>query len=457
MPETENNLTPRQIVAELDKYIIGQDKAKKMVAIALRNRWRRRMLPEDMRKEIMPNNIIMIGPTGVGKTEIARRLAGLAEAPFIKVEASKFTEVGYVGRDVESIIRDLIDLAVNMIKEKRTREVQGKALAQVNERILDLLLPPQPMIVQSDQSVEGVNKTEERRAKTRQKLAEQLASGRLEERFVEVDVPVERYPMIEVFTPQGMEEMGVNLQEMFGGAFGSRTKKRKVTIAEARTILQQEESRKLIDVDSAVKEALAVVEETGIVFIDEIDKIAGRGNQSETIDVSREGVQRDILPIVEGSNVMTKYGMVKSDHILFIAAGAFHSSKPSDLIPELQGRFPIRVELDSLTENDFYRILTEPKNALLKQYQALLQADGIRLLFTEGAIREVAASAAQVNAKTENIGARRLHTILSKLLENILFEDPHHDGVKTIRITKEMVKKELKDIIGDEDLSRYIL
>jgi len=457
MPEKENNLTPRQIVAELDKYIIGQDKAKKMVAIALRNRWRRRMLPEDMRKEIMPNNIIMIGPTGVGKTEIARRLAGLAEAPFIKVEASKFTEVGYVGRDVESIIRDLIDLAVNMTKEKRTREVQGKALAQVNERILDLLLPPQPMVVRTDDSVEGVNRVEERRAKTRQKLAEQLAAGRLEERIVEVDVPVERYPMIEVFTPQGMEEMGVNLQEMFGGAFGSRTKKRKVTIAEARTILQQEESRKLIDVDSAVKEALAVVEETGIVFIDEIDKIAGRGNQSETIDVSREGVQRDILPIVEGSNVMTKYGMVKSDHILFIAAGAFHSSKPSDLIPELQGRFPIRVELDSLTENDFYRILTEPKNALLKQYQALLQADGIHLLFTEGAIREVAASAALVNAKTENIGARRLHTILSKLLENILFEDPHHDGVKTTRITKEMVKKELKDIIGDEDLSRYIL
>lgn len=457
MPEKENNLTPRQIVAELDKYIIGQNKAKKMVAIALRNRWRRKMLPEDMRKEIMPNNIIMIGPTGVGKTEIARRLAGLAEAPFIKVEASKFTEVGYVGRDVESIIRDLIDLAVNMTKEKRTREVQEKALAQANERILDLLLPPQPMVVRTDDSVEGVNRVEERRAKTRQKLADQLASGRLEERIVEVDVPVERYPMIEVFTPQGMEEMGVNLQEMFGGAFGSRTKKRKVTIAEARAILQQEESRKLIDVDSAVKEALAVVEETGIVFIDEIDKIAGRGNQSETIDVSREGVQRDILPIVEGSNVMTKYGMVKSDHILFIAAGAFHSSKPSDLIPELQGRFPIRVELDSLTENDFYRILTEPKNALLKQYQALLQADGIQLLFTEGAIREVAASAALVNAKTENIGARRLHTILSRLLENILFEDPHHGAMKTIRITKEMVKKELKDIIGDEDLSRYIL
>ncbi|MFA6471233.1 MAG: ATP-dependent protease ATPase subunit HslU [Candidatus Latescibacterota bacterium] len=457
MPEKENNLTPRQIVAELDKYIIGQDKAKKMVAIALRNRWRRKMIAEDMRKEIMPNNIIMIGPTGVGKTEIARRLAGLAEAPFIKVEASKFTEVGYVGRDVESIIRDLVDLAVNMMKEKRTREVQEKALEQANERLLDLLLPPQPMIVKTDDSAESVNKTEERRAKTRNKLAEQLASGHLEERFVEVDVPVERFPMIEVFTPQGMEEMGVNLQEMFGGAFGSRTKKRKVKISEARIILQQEESRKLIDVDNAVKEALAVVEETGIVFIDEIDKIAGRGNQSETIDVSREGVQRDILPIVEGSNVMTKYGMVKSDHILFIAAGAFHSSKPSDLIPELQGRFPIRVELDSLTENDFYRILTEPKNALLKQYQALLGADGIQLLFTEGSIREIASSAALVNTKTENIGARRLHTILSTLLENILFEDPHHGGLKKVRITKEMVKKELKDIIGDEDLSRYIL
>jgi ATP-dependent HslUV protease ATP-binding subunit HslU len=458
MPDKENdNLTPRQIVAELDKYIIGQDKAKKMVAIALRNRWRRKMLPEEMRKEIMPNNIIMIGPTGVGKTEIARRLAGLAEAPFIKVEASKFTEVGYVGRDVESIIRDIADLAVNMMKEKRTREVQEKALEQANDRILDLLLPPQPMIVKTDDSVEGLNKSEERRAKTRGKLAEQLAAGRLEERFVEVDVPVERYPMIEVFTPQGMEEMGVNLQEMFGGALGSRTKKRKVKISEARTVLQQEESRKLIDMDTAVKEALAMVEETGIVFIDEIDKIAGRGNQSETIDVSREGVQRDILPIVEGSTVMTKYGMVKSDHILFIAAGAFHSSKPSDLIPELQGRFPIRVELDSLTEKDFYRILTEPRNALLKQYQALLEADGILLVFTESAIREIASSAAQVNTKTENIGARRLHTILSTLLENILFEDPHHGGKKTIRITKEMVKKELKDIIGDEDLSRYIL
>jgi ATP-dependent HslUV protease ATP-binding subunit HslU len=402
-------LTPKQIVAELDKYIIGQQKAKKMVAIALRNRWRRRMVPDDLRKEIMPNNIIMIGPTGVGKTEIARRLAGLSEAPFIKVEASKFTEVGYVGRDVESIIRDLADLAVNMVKEKRFREVQDKAVELANERILDLLLSPSPQILQLEEASEDT-RLAERRANTRRKLCEQLVNGNLENRMVEVDIPVERHPMIEVFTPQGMEEMGVNLQEIFGSAFGGQRKKRKVTIADARSILEQE-----------------------------------------------EGVQRDILPIVEGSNVMTKYGMIKTDHVLFIAAGAFHSSKPSDLIPELQGRFPIRVELDSLTEDDFYRILTEPKNALLKQYQALLAADGIELEFTDTSVREIAASAAAVNMRTENIGARRLHTVMSKLLENILFEDPVVNGRKKTRITKEMVKKELRDIISDEDLSRYIL
>jgi ATP-dependent HslUV protease ATP-binding subunit HslU len=454
MFEREKYFTPKQIVAELDKYIIGQQKAKKAVAIALRNRWRRRMVPDELRHEIMPNNIIMIGPTGVGKTEIARRLAGLAEAPFIKVEASKFTEVGYVGRDVESIVRDLADLAVNMFKEKRFQEVQDKALRIANERILDLLLPA--ITAQSDGEPEGV-RVAERRAKNRQKLHDQLVEKSLEDRLVEIDVPVERFPMIEVFTPQGMEEMGVNLQELFGNAFASQQKRRKVTVADARVILQQEESRKLIDMDKVVREAINTVEESGIVFIDEIDKIAGP-NQSETIDVSREGVQRDILPIVEGSNVMTKYGMVKTDHVLFIAAGAFHSSKPSDLIPELQGRFPIRVELDSLGENDFYRILTEPRNALLKQYQALMDTDGINLVFTDGAIHEIALSANEVNTRTENIGARRLHTILSTLLENILFDDPvAGDGKRTVKITKEMVKKELRDIISDEDLSRYIL
>jgi ATP-dependent HslUV protease ATP-binding subunit HslU len=456
MAERDSYLTPRQIVAELDAYIIGQQKAKKMVAIALRNRWRRRMVPDDLRQEIMPNNIIMIGPTGVGKTEIARRLAGLAEAPFIKVEASKFTEVGYVGRDVESIIRDLADLAVNMFREKRYREVQEKAAALANERILDLLLPPVPMGAQMEDVPDG-ERIAERRANTRRKLSGQLAAGGLEERLIEIDIPVERHPMIEVFTPQGMEEMGVNLQELFGSAFGGQRKKRRMTVADARAIIEQEECRKLVDMDSVVKEALTTVQESGIVFIDEIDKIAGGANQSETIDVSREGVQRDILPIVEGSNVMTKYGMVKTDHILFIAAGAFHSSKPSDLIPELQGRFPIRVELDSLTENDFLRILTEPKNALLKQYQALLAADGVALVFTDSAVREIAASAAAVNMKTENIGARRLHTVMSRLLETVLFEDPAGQGGRKVRITKEMVRKELGEIISDEDLSRYIL
>ncbi len=453
MSEREQYMTPRQIVVELDKYIIGQENAKKAVAIALRNRWRRRMVPDDMRREIMPNNIIMIGPTGVGKTEIARRLAGLAEAPFIKVEASKFTEVGYVGRDVESIVRDLADLAVNMVKEKRFREVKETAAALADERILDLLLPSAPSSI--EEGPEGVRV--ERRPQTRQKLQERLAAGLLEDRLVEVDVPVERFPTIEVFTPQGMEEMGVNLQEIFGNAFASQNKRRRIPVSEARALIQQEESRKLIDMDAVVREALTMVEEAGIVFIDEIDKIAGP-NQSETIDVSREGVQRDILPIVEGSNVMTKYGMVKTDHVLFIAAGAFHSSKPSDLIPELQGRFPIRVELDSLGENDFYRILTEPRNALLKQYKALMATDGIDLVFTDGAIREIALSANEVNMRTENIGARRLHTILSTLLENILFEDPVSEGRKrTVRITKELVKRELRDIITDEDLSRYIL
>ncbi len=454
MYENQEHLTPREIVKELDKYIIGQEDAKKSVAIALRNRWRRRMVSGDLRDEIMPNNIIMIGPTGVGKTEIARRLANLADAPFIKVEASKFTEVGYVGRDVESIIRDLIDLAVKMLKERYTDGVQQKAEEHVNDRLLDLLLPPS--IAKSVEKIEGFEEGEKRRSKTRKKLNEQLINGYLDKRIVEVDAPVERHPMIEVFTPQGMEEMGVNLQDMFGGVFSGRSKKRKVTISDARNILHEEESRKLVDMDKVVKEAITMVEESGIVFIDEIDKIAG-GSSQGTIDVSREGVQRDILPIIEGSNVMTKYGMVKSDHILFIAAGAFNSSKPSDLIPELQGRFPIRVELSSLGEEEFYRILTEPRNALIKQYKALLVPDGVYLNFTYGAIHEIASSAHQVNVKTENIGARRLHTIMSTLLENILFDNPQGKDVKKIRITKEMVRRELKEIIEDEDLSRYIL
>jgi len=444
-------LTPRQIVEELDKYIVGQADAKKSVAIALRNRWRRRMVPEDIREEIMPNNIIMIGPTGVGKTEIARRLATLADAPFIKVEASKFTEVGYVGRDVESIVRDLIDLAVNMVRERKTKDIREAAEKSARERILDLLLPASKKNADSESLID-----EERFAKTRKKLSEQLDNGHLDEREVELDMPEERNQVIEVFTPQGMEEMGLNIQEMFGGLFQGKTKRRKVKIGEAMTVLQHEETRKLIDMDSITKEAITMVEESGIVFIDEIDKIAGNYSH-DTVDVSREGVQRDILPIVEGSNVMTKYGMVKTDHVLFIAAGAFHSSKPSDLIPELQGRFPIRVELDSLNADDFYRILKEPRNALIKQYQALLLPDGIVLSFTDDALREIAASADAVNRQTENIGARRLHTIMTTLLENILFDDPQENGTKKVRITKRTVQKELTDIIGDENLSRYIL
>jgi len=449
--EKNRQLTPRQIVKELDKYIVGQDDAKKSVAIALRNRWRRRMVPDDIRDEIMPNNIIMIGPTGVGKTEIARRLAFLADAPFIKVEASKFTEVGYVGRDVESIIRDLVDLAVNMIRGKKTADVREEAEKLAEERILDLLLPYSGNRDDSESAL-----AEERMRKTRKKLREQLNNGLLEDRMIEIDMADERNQVIEVFTPQGMEEMGLNLQEMFGGLLPSRTKKRKVRVGEVREIFRQEESRKLVDTDSITKDAIATVEESGIVFIDEIDKIAGNYSH-DTIDVSREGVQRDILPIVEGSNVMTKYGMVKTDHILFIAAGAFHSSKPSDLIPELQGRFPIRVELDSLDEEDLYRILKEPRNALIKQYQALMRTDGVELSFTDEALHEIARSAHNVNMQMENIGARRLHTIMTTLLENILFEDPRESGVQRKRITKKTVQQELDKIISDENLSRYIL
>jgi len=447
----KDQLTPRQIVSELDKYIIGQNNAKKSVAIALRNRWRRRMVPEGLREEIMPNNIIMIGPTGVGKTEIARRLASLANAPFIKVEASKFTEVGYVGRDVESIIRDLVDLAINILREQQSKDVHEEAVKRARARVLDILLPTS----KNDDDAEGLV-DKDRFLKTRKKLEKQLLDGHLDDREIDINTSDDKNHVIEVFSPQGMEEMGLNIQEMFGGMIPGKSKHRKVSVSEALISFIQEESRKLLDMDSITKDAVRMVEEAGIVFVDEIDKIAGNFSH-DTVDVSREGVQRDILPIVEGSNVMTKHGMVKTDHILFIAAGAFHSSKPSDLIPELQGRFPIRVELESLNAEDFYKILREPRNALIKQYKALLITDGVDLSFTNEALREIAEYADRVNNQMENIGARRLHTIMTTLLENILFEDPHPDSVRKVRITKKHVHDELKDIIEDENLSRYIL
>ncbi|RKY88129.1 HslU--HslV peptidase ATPase subunit [candidate division KSB1 bacterium] len=446
-------LTPREIVKELDKYIIGQDKAKKSVAIAMRNRWRRQQVEEHLREEIMPNNIILIGPTGVGKTEIARRLAKLANAPFIKVEASKFTEVGYVGRDVESIIRDLVDLAVSMVKAEKTKQVQKKAESHAEERILDLLLPYKRN--RKSRSKNNNERNEEKWNNTREKLRKQLEEKKLESRLVELDIHSESYPMMQIFSPIGIEEMGLNIQEIFGGFLPKKVKKRKITVAEARKILVQEEAQKLIDMDEVITEAIKRVENSGIVFLDEIDKIAGSKSKVGP-DVSREGVQRDILPVVEGCSVVTKYGMVKTDHILFIASGAFHISKPSDLIPELQGRFPIRVELDSLTTEDFIRILTEPRNALVSQYTALLKTEGIDISFTDGAIKEIAKTASEVNERTENIGARRLHTIMTTLLEDILYSSP--DGKKKkITITKQFVIKTLKDIVKDEDLSRYIL
>ncbi len=456
MKKMTEELTPRQIVSELNKYIIGQDKAKKSVAIALRNRWRRLQVPSDLREEIMPNNIIMIGPTGVGKTEIARRLAKLAGAPFIKVEASKFTEVGYVGRDVESMIRDLVDFAVNMVKSERTEEVQPRARQLAEERLLDLLLPPiRRRNKEGEYEVGEELEIEEMREKNRDKLRELLKSGKLEDRVVELEVPKAQNPMMQIISPVGVEEMGFNFQDLLGGMMPKKVKKRKMTVAEARDFLTQEEAQKLIDMDDVIKQAIIRVENSGIVFLDEIDKVAG-GKSGAGPDVSREGVQRDLLPVVEGTNVITKYGMVKTDHILFIASGAFHVSKPSDLIPELQGRFPIRVELDSLTEDDFVRILTEPKNALIKQYQALLSTEGVALHFTQGAIREIAKIAFEVNERTENIGARRLHTVLTTLLEDILFDVP---DVKEAEITidKKRVQETLDAIVANEDLSRYIL
>ena len=443
--------TPREIVEHLDKYVIGQDNAKKSVGIALRNRWRRQNAPEELRQEIMPNNIIMIGPTGVGKTEIARRLADLAGAPFIKVEASKFTEVGYVGRDVESMVRDLVDIAVNMVKTEKSRGLQAKAEANTVERLLDLLLMPMPKQVEP----QGLKEADPASiSKTREKLREKLLTGKLDEREVEVEAVDGQFPIVEIFSPMGMEELGVNFQEMFSGLLPQKTKRRKMLVKDASRFLLNEELNRLVNMDEVIAESLERVKESGIVFIDEIDKIVG-GDGRTGPDVSREGVQRDILPIVEGCGVMTKYGLVHTDHILFIAAGAFHAAKPADLIPELQGRFPIRVELDSLTAEDFCRILTEPKAALVKQYHALLFTEGIQLTFTESAVKKIAEYAEQVNTEGENIGARRLHTVLTTLLEDLLFEPPKKR--KKISITEKMVEKRLAGIVENEDLSRYIL
>jgi ATP-dependent HslUV protease ATP-binding subunit HslU len=455
----QGELTPREIVKELDKFIIGQQEAKRSVAIALRNRWRRLQTPADLREEIMPNNIIMIGPTGVGKTEIARRVSKLTNAPFIKVEASKFTEVGYVGRDVESIIRDLTEYAVNMVKAEFRAEVNEKARELSEERILDLLLPPVRKRQATEVDTEGEPVPEEHDPQsTREKFRQKLRKGELEGRVVELETSTSAgAPLMQVIGPVSMEEMGLNLQDMFGNILPKKMKKRKVTVAEARTILINEEAQKLIDHEAAIKEAIHRVENSGIVFIDEIDKIAGPKSASAGPDVSREGVQRDLLPIVEGSNVLTKYGMVRTDHVLFIASGAFHVSKPSDLIPELQGRFPIRVELNSLTEDDFVKILTTPKNSLIKQYTAIVATEGIHLEFTDDAIKEIARIAGEVNEHVENIGARRLHTIMTVLLEEILFNAPEDSQERKITVDSAFVQSRLSSIVRNRDLSRYIL
>ena len=445
-----DELTPRAIVAELDKYIVGQNAAKRAVAIALRNRVRRQKLPPELAEEILPKNILMIGPTGVGKTEIARRLARLAGCPFVKVEASKYTEVGYVGRDVESMVRDLVEVAIDMIREEKLDEVAERAEQSAEERLLDLLLPLLPP------STEGTDsQRQEQASRTREKLRAQLREGKLDQRIVEVEVRERSMPAFEIISNQGIEEMDINIKDMLSGFFGQVKKKRKLTVANAFDYLIQEEENRLIDKDQVTRTAVERAEQMGIIFIDEVDKIAGR-ESGHGPDVSREGVQRDILPVVEGTTVNTRYGMVRTDHILFIAAGAFHVTKPSDLIPELQGRFPIRVELASLTEADFVRILTEPKNALIKQYTALLETEGVKLTFTEEAIAALARFAAQVNEQTENIGARRLHTILEKMLDEISFEAPELKK-KTIKIDGAYVHKQLAEIVKDQDLSRYIL
>jgi len=441
------NFTPREIVSELDRYIIGQKNAKRAVAIALRNRWRRQQVAPDLREEIAPKNIIMIGPTGVGKTEIARRLARLAQAPFVKVEASKFTEIGYVGRDVESMVRDLLELAILMVREEEAEKVRIKAEDVAEERLLDLLLPGESH--RFDETAEAEP------GSTREKLRKLLREGKLDERFVELETQETRMPTMEVFTPQGTEEMGFNIKEMFGNLFPKKTKRQRVKVSEARDILVQLEAEKLVDMDQVKQLARERTEQSGIIFIDEIDKIAAREGMQGP-EVSREGVQRDILPIVEGSTVNTKHGPVKTDHILFLAAGAFHVSKPSDLIPELQGRFPVRVELESLGEAEFVRILTEPRNALMTQYTALLETEGLQIVFEDEAIHEIARTAATVNERTETIGARRLHTIMERLLEEISFDAPEMTD-KHLTIDAAYVRDKLADIVQDEDLSRYIL
>ncbi len=451
-----DQMTPREIVAELDKHVVGQHEAKRAVAIALRNRMRRQKLSSELAEEILPKNIIMIGPTGVGKTEIARRLARLTNSPFLKVEASRFTEVGYVGRDVESMIRDLVEIGIEMVREEKLEEVADRAEQNAEERLLDLLLPPTP-----PPKKDPVNGEEQRRQadhfrRTREKLRSQLRDGKLDERFVEVDVRERSFPAFEVISSSGVEEMDINIKDLLPGMFGQRTKKRKMKVSEAMDYLTQEEENRLLDMDQVTRIAVERAEQSGILFVDEIDKISGRERTQGGPDVSREGVQRDILPIVEGTTVNTRYGMVRTDHILFIAAGAFHTSKPSDLIPELQGRFPIRVELKALNAEDFIRILQEPKSALVKQYTALLETEGIQLNFTKDAIEELAGFAAAVNDQTENIGARRLHTIMERLLDEISFEGPDLKK-KDVRIDREYVRKQLAEIIKDQDLSRYIL
>ena len=463
--EELKSLTPREIVVELDKYVVGQRNAKRSVAIALRNRWRRQHVDPDLRDEIAPKNIIMIGPTGVGKTEIARRLSKLAQSPFLKIEASKFTEVGYVGRDVESMVRDLTEIAINMIRAEENEKVQAKARELAEERLLDLLLPP---LHKESPRPEGPGggpggMTDEMElfdrirepSPTREKLKQMLRAGKLNDRTVELELTQRSQPIVEIFANAGMEEMDINLREMMTNLLPKKSKRRKVKIPEGLVLLTEEEAQKLIDMDKVISLAIQRVEQGGIIFLDELDKIAGR-ETGHGPDVSREGVQRDLLPIVEGTTVTTRYGTVKTDHILFIAAGAFHVSKPSDLIPELQGRFPIRVELDPLTQGDFIRILTEPRNALIKQYKALLATEGIHLDFTEEAIAEIARIASLVNEATENIGARRLHTVMERLLDEISFDAPHR-AEKEVRVDAGDVRERLNEIIKDEDLSRYIL
>jgi ATP-dependent HslUV protease ATP-binding subunit HslU len=453
-----SDLKPSEIVEELDKYIIGQGNAKRSVAIALRNRWRRRQVPEDLRDEIAPKNIILIGPTGVGKTEISRRLSRLTDSPFIKVEASKFTEVGYVGRDVESMIRDIVELTVNMLKSREHETVKDKAWRNAEERMLDLLLPkPTPSQLQKTEEIAApaVGSIEESQPSTREKLRGLLRGGKLSERYVDLDVSDRSVPIVEVFSNVGMEELGVNFKDMFGSILPKSTKRRKMKVPEAMELLAQEEAQGLVDMEKVVSRAIEKVEQSGIIFLDEIDKIVGKSS-GHGPDVSREGVQRDLLPIVEGSTVSTKYGPVKTDHVLFIASGAFHTSKPSDLVPEMQGRFPIRVELDSLGKNEFVRILTEPRNSLILQYTALLKTEGIDVRFQDDAIIRIAAIAEEVNNSTENIGARRLHTLMERLLEDILFDAPDMEE-KQIVIDEAYVDNELGDIKDNEDLSRYIL